>query len=424
MTECNTKTIELTRLSRKKVVADFTGGRMTSDAGLVMLREVERKLRLFDRVDAVVRDPRKPSTITHSQRTLIAQRIAAIAAGYEDLNDHETLRNDPAIQLFAGNLPEDTAPLASPSTLCRIENRITRDELVAMNRLFVEWYIESFETPPEEIILDFDATNDPVHGEQMNRFFHGYYDEYCFLPLYVFSCEQMLCAYLRPSDIDAAKHAWAILALITKRLRQVWPNVRIVFRGDSGFCRWKMLRWCEKNRVNYIVGIGKNPRLEEESESWRDAAETQYILTDQKQRLFGEFLYAAKTWDRPRRIIVKAEHTRLGANTRYVVTDLDGRPQKTYDEIYCARGEMENRIKEQQLMLFADRTSCHDFLANQFRLMLSSFAYVLLETLRRTALAATPLAHAQVSTIRVTLLKIAARVTISARRILLSLRWV
>jgi len=249
VTECNTGSIEFARLKGKKVVADFTGGRMTSDAGLLMLQEVERRLQLFDRVDAVVRDPRNPKWITHSQRTLIAQRIAAIAAGYEDLNDHQTLRNDPAIQLLTGNLPDETSPLASPSTLCRIENRITRKELVAMNQLFVEWYIESFDTPPKEIILDFDATNDPIHGEQEGRFFHGYYDEYCYLPLYVFAGEQMLCAYLRPSDIDGAKHAWAILALLTRRLRQVWPNVQIVFRGDSGFCRWKMLRWCDKNEV-------------------------------------------------------------------------------------------------------------------------------------------------------------------------------
>ena len=290
-----------------------------------------------------------------------------------------------------------------------------------MNQLFVEWYIESFDTSPKEIILDFDATNDPIHGEQKGRFFHGYYDEYCYLPLYVFAGEQMLCAYLRPSDIDGVKHAGAILALLTRRLRQVWPEVKIVFRGDSGFCRWKMLRWCDKNAVGYIVGIGKNKRLTAMTELWRDAAETQYLLTDEKQRIFGELSYAAKSWDRPRRVIVKAEYTRLGANTRYVVTNLPGDPQQLYDDVYCARGEMENRIKEQQLMLFADRTSCHDFLANQFRLMLSSFAYVLIETFRRTVLATTRLARAQVSTIRLTFLKIAARVTISARRILFRL---
>ena len=417
MTECNTGSIEFASLKGKKVVADFSGGRMTGDAGLLMLREAERKLKLFDRVDAVIRDPRNPNAVTHSQRTLIAQRIAAIAAGYEDLNDHQTLRNDPAIQLLTGNVPDEAAPLASPSTLCRLENRITRDELVAMNRLFVEWYIESFEEPPKEIILDFDATNDPIHGEQEGRFFHGYYDEYCYLPLYVFAGEQILCSYLRSANIDPAKHTWAILALLTKRLRQVWPDVQVVFRGDSGFCRWKMLRWCDKNSVKYIVGIGKNRRLTAMTELWRDVAETQYLLTDEKQRIFGEFFYAAKSWDRPRRVIVKAEYTRLGANTRYVVTNLPGDPQQLYDDVYCARGEMENRIKEQQLMLFADRTSCHDFLANQFRLILSSFAYVLIETLRRTVLATTRLARAQVSTIRLTFLKIAARVTISARRI-------
>ncbi len=421
MTDCTTKPIEFARTRRKNVVADFNGGRITSDAGALLLREVERKLRLFDRIDDLVRDPRDPKWITHQQRTLVAQRIAGIACGYEDLNDHQALRDDPLFQLLCREEVGEGLPLASPSTLCRLENRVGRDELVDMSRLLVEMFIESFDAPPKEIILDFDATDDTLHGDQVGKFFHGYYDSYCFLPLYVFAGDQLLCAYLRPSKIDGAKHAWAILALLTKRLREEWPDVKIVFRGDGGFCRWRMLRWCDNNDVYYIVGIGKNKRLTALGELWIDAAHTQYIITEQEQRMFTDFLYSAKTWDRRRRVIQKSEYTSRGTNTRYVVTNLSGDSKALYDSVYCARGEMENRIKEQQRMLFADRTSCHEFYANQFRLMLSSFAYVLIETFRRTALVGTEMAKSQCSTIREKLLKIGARIVVSARRVVLHL---
>lgn len=421
MTECNTKRIEFSRVQRRELIADFAGGRLTSDAGSVLLREVEKKIDLFSRIDQIIADPRNPEKITHQQRTLLAQRIMGIAMGYEDLNDHETLRTDPALQVATSLAPEEDRPLGSPSTLSRLENRIKRKELVEMNALFVELFIESHDEAPQEIILDFDATDDLTHGNQERSFFHGYYDHHCFLPLYVFCGQQLLCAYLRSSRLDGAKHAWAILSLLVKRFREVWPEVKIVFRGDSGFCRCKMLNWCEKNDVDYIVGIGKNARLNAMSLFWTDAAETQYLLTNEKQRLFGELSYAAGTWSKERRVIVKAEHTEKGSNPRFVVTNLQGAPQSLYDDIYCARGEMENRIKEQQLYLFADRTSCHEFYANQFRLLLSSFAYVLFEALRREFLADTPLDRAQVSTIRLKLLKVAARVVVSVRRIVFHL---
>ena len=285
----------------------------------------------------------------------------------------------------------------------------------------MELFIESHKTPPKQVILDFDATDDLVHGQQEGRFFHGYYDSYCFLPLYVFAGEQLLCAYLRPSNIDEAKHAWAILALIAKRLRQAWPNVKIIFRGDSGFCRHRMLRWCDRHNVDYIVGLAKNPVLLRMSATVMRQAEDQFKQTGQKQRLFGQLSYAAGTWDRSRRVISRIEHGQKGANPRFIVTSLQGDGQTLYEKTYCARGEMENRIKEQQLGLFADRTSCHDFVANQFRLLLSSMAYVLIETLRRTCLAATDLARAQATTIRLKLLKIAAVVRISVRRIVIHL---
>lgn len=270
-------------------------------------------------------------------------------------------------------------------------------------------------------MLDFDATDDPIHGQQEGRSFHGYYDGYCYLPLYVFCGQKLLVAYLRPSNIDAAKHGRAILKLLVTRLRQVWPKVKIIFRGDSGFCRWKRMRWCDRHDVKYILGLARNKVLEKLAEPLMLRAKQQYELTKQKQRIFAEFQYAAGPWDQERRVIHKAEHGCQGDNPRFIVTNLGGEPQALYDEIYCARGEMEDRIKEQQLGPFAGRTSCHHFVANQFRLLLSSFAYVLIQTLREKALAGTELARAQVSTIRTKLLKIGAVVVSSVRRIVLHL---
>ena len=429
--DCNHSPFHLTPRGRRSVTAQFDAGAISSDGGVLLLRQVDRKLRLFDRIDQIIPDPRNPELIEHDQRTLIAQRVLAIACGWEDLNDHTTLRSDLVYQLAtdrkpAGKKPgqgdvDPQRPLASASTLCRLENRVSHSTCVEMNKLLVELYIESHATPPEEIVLDFDATDDPVHGKQEGRFFHGYYDHYCFLPLYVFAGDQLLCAYLRPSNIDEAKHAWAILALIARRLREAWPNVKIIFRGDSGFCRWRMLRWCDLHKVNYIIGLAKNSRLIGMSADPMAQAKEQFERTGQKQRVFGELAYAAGTWDGERRVIARIEHGDKGENPRYIVTNLQGDGQHLYEKVYCARGEMENRIKEQQLGLFADRTSCHDFLANQFRLLLSSMAYVLVETLRRTALVGTELASAQAGTIRLKLLKIGALVQTSFRRIVVHL---
>lgn len=421
MTQCTTKPIEFSRVSRKKIQADFNGGTLTSDGGAVLLREVDRGLGLIDAINACIPDPRNQDLIVHQQRTLLAQRIFGIALGYEDLNDHQTLREDPLFQTITERGIDEELPLASPPTLCRLENRVTRESLAQMAAVFVEQFINSHQRPPQQIILDFDATDDAIHGHQEGRFFHGYYDHYCFLPLYVFCGEQLLVSYLRPSKIDAAKHSRAILKLLVRRFRQVWPEVPIIFRGDSGFCRWRLMRWCDRHNVGYILGLAKNSVLLAQARQWMEQSAQQYQQTLQKQRLFGAFMYAAQTWDCRRRIIVKAEHLSKGANTRFIVTNLLGDPQELYDDLYCQRGEMENRIKEQQLYLFADRTSCHDFLSNQFRLMLSSAAYVLMETLRRVGLKGTELAAAQVSTIRLKLLKIGARVRHSVRRIVLHL---
>ncbi len=260
-------------------------------------------------------------------------------------------------------------------------------------------FIKRFESAPRELILDFDCTDDRVHGLQEGRHFHGFYYDFCFLPLYVFCGEELLVSYLRESNIDSAKHAWAILALLVKALRKRWPKVKIILRADSGFCRWKMLRWCERAGIHYIVGLAKNERLNTLSTKLHRRAQRKHQKTGHKVRLFTQFKYKAKTWDKKRRIIVKAEHSDRGANPRYVVTNLEGGSERLYDDIYCARGEMENRIKEQQLGLFSDRTSCHAWWANQFRLLLSSAAYVLLAALRRVGLSGTEWAHAQVGTI-------------------------
>ena len=306
--------------------------------------------------------------------------------------------------------------LASPSTVGRLERAADRSWAWAAHVTMVEAFIASFDTAPDELVLDFDATDDAVHGRQVGRFFHGYYDHYCFLPLYVFCAEQLLVSYLRPSNIDGAKHAWAILKLLVTWLRQAWPEVRIILRADSGFCRHRMLTWCERHGVGYIVGLAKNARLNDQASMWMAWAEAAYHHGGEKQRLFVDLRYGAKTWGRRRRVIARLEHGPKGANPRYVVTNLEGGGQRLYDDLYCQRGEMENRIKE-QLALFADRTSAHAWWANQFRLLLSSLAYTLVEAIRRLALEGTAMARAQVATIRLKLLKIGAVVIRNTRRV-------
>jgi len=414
---CNSELFHFPAVKRRTVSASFTGGDVTSDGGLPLLRQTDRRIGLTKALARVLPDPRDPERIEHPLLSLIRQRIYGLAQGYEDLNDHDTLRQDLAWQTSV----ERDQPLASSPTLCRLENRASREVAWAVHQVLVDQFIASFAQPPTELILDFDATDDRVHGRQEGRFFHGYYGDYCFLPLYVFCGEQLLVSYLRPSRHDAARHAWAVLKLLVRRLRQAWPQVRIIFRGDSGFCRWRLLRWCEDHGVQYVVGLAKNARVLGLAQSLIEQAQSDFQSQQVKQRYFGEVRYAAESWDRERRVLVKAEHTEKGSNPRWVVTNLEDDAQEIYDELYCARGEMENRIKEQQLGLFADRTSCHGWWANQFRLLLSSCAYVLLERLRALALAGTELARAQASTIRLKRLKIGAVVLRNTRRVRLLL---
>ena len=429
-TQCNTKPLEFEGHGRRRVVADFDGGPITSDAGALLLRRVEQRLSLFDQVADCFTDHRDPDRIQHSLRTLVAQRIVAIALGYEDLNDHDQLRHDPLMALFSENRRGDSAPLAGKSTLNRLElapsdgpdrtHKIDHDP-EDLQALLVELFSQAHPQPPDEIILDLDATDDPLHGEQQDRFFHGYYGGYCYLPLYIFCARHLLCALLRPANIDASAGALQQVQRIVTHLRSAWPDVKILLRADSGFAREDLMAWCEENQVDYLFGLARNPRLQE---AIRPELTQAKALSDQRQqpvRLFKDFRYRTrKSWSRQRRVVAKAEVLPRGPNPRFVVTSLSAHnhpAQPLYEQTYCARGEMENRIKEQQLDLFADRTSTHTFRANQLRLSFTAVAYVLMEGLRNWGLRHTCLARATVGSLRLKLLKIGAQVTTSVRRI-------
>ena len=419
MAKCSTFDGLIQAPKSRKLRVDFEGGDICANAGVLLLGGVDQRLGVTKAVAHVVaqHDPRDPRFTTHDVRPMVAQRILAIACGHEDLNDHARLCHDPLLQSTCGR---DEA-LASPSTLCRAEQWACREMNAGLSTLLVETFIKNQKAPPKSLTLDFDATDSILHGRQEGRFFNGYYGHYCYLPLYVFCGGEILVAHLRPSNIDGARHAWAILALLVKRLRKAWPGVTIIFRGDSGFCRHRMLTWCESHDVQYIVGIARNPVLEALTEGLSAAAKTAFEATGQNQRMYGETRYAAQTWSCQRRVIHKAEHNTLGENNRYVVTNLEGGAEGLYKDVYCARGDMENRIKEQQLDLFAERASAHLFAANQLRLLLSAFAYVLMERLRSLALCGTVFARAQCGTLRLHLLKVAAVIRRNTRSLHVSL---
>ena len=407
----------LKKIRKRQVKIDFDGGDVSSDGGLFLLSEVDNKINLLAPVAEILdsHDIRFQPKVRHSNLRMLRQRVNGIAAGHEDLNDHDELRHDTNHQVAA----DTDEALASSSTLCRMENSRggNRKACLRIAEVLVKNFISSFSTAPEELVLDFDATDDPVHGEQVGRFFHGHYDRYCFLPLYVFCGARLLVSYLRPSSRGASTHAWTILMMLVKRFRQQWPDVRIILRGDADFGGWKMLSWCDDNGVGYAAGMAGNSRLTSFSSRTIRKAEKAYRRTGCTAKIYNELHYAAQTWDRTRRVIVKAEHNSHGPNTRYVLSNLPGTPKHLYEKVYCARGDMENRIKEQQLYLFADRTSCHAWWANQFRLLLSSLAYTLVEHLRRTALTGTQFARAQAVTIREKLIKIGAVIVRNTRSI-------
>lgn len=446
MTECNQPALLFHDLGRREVVADFSGGTITSDAGGLLLREVEAQAGIVANFARCFEDFRDPELVEFTAEELLKQRIFALCLGYEDLNDHDTLRRDPLLATLVGRedptgadraLARDRGqPLAGKSTLNRLELTPSRasagsryKKIVArhhqIDRFFTQTYLDLHPTAPAEITLDLDATDDPLHGQQLGRFFHGYYQSYCYLPLYIFSGEHLLCAKLRPADIDAAAGAVKQVARIVEQIRARWPQVKIILRGDSGFCRENILRWCEEHGVDYVFGLAKNGRLTRILGAELHAAKLAYEATGQAARVFKDFTYRTQSsWSRARRVIGKAEHLAKGANPRYVVTSLSAEAcaaQELYEVRYCGRGELENRIKEQQLYLFADRTSCQTMRANQLRLWLSSVAYTLLQALRQFGLKETPLAQARCDTIRLKLLKIGALVRVSVRRVCFAL---
>jgi hypothetical protein len=425
--------LDFASLGSRKVTAAFDGGAMTSNAGALLLRGTDRAIGLSRQAAACFTDNRRQDRIEHSVETLIGQRIHGIALGYEDLNDHDELRHDPVLGLVSGKVEarrSDCAVLAGKSTLNRLEHapktdddryrKLSVDES-AMKKLFVGVFLKRHATPPQRIILDLDATDDPIHGDQEGRFFHGYYKCYCYLPLYIFCGRDLLLAKLRPANIDASAGAKEEIAWIVAQIRQSWPDVEIWLRADSGFCREELMAWCEAHGIHYVFGLARNPRLEVLIADELAETEAKSKENGKPERLFKELRYQTlKTWTRERRVVAKAEHLPKGKNPRFIVTSLKSEAveaQELYEKIYCARGDMENRIKECQLDLFADRTSTASLKANQLRLWFASLAYVLMTALRRLALAGTELAQATAGTIRLKLLKLGALVTVSVRRV-------
>jgi hypothetical protein len=446
MTECNQSSFDFEAHFSRQVTARFDGGQITTDAGALLLRKTEQRAGILRQFAACFTDHRRADRLEHSVAELVRQRVYALALGYEDLNDHDVLRADPLLALLAGKADlEGTRrrkardrgkPGAGKSTLNRLEltpqqasakaryKKIVMRE-TAIDELLTELYIQAQAQPPERIVLDLDATDDPLHGQQEGRFFHGYYGHYCYLPLYIFAGEHLLCARLRPSNIDASAGAQEEVERIVTALRRVWPGVRIILRADSGFCREPLMKWCEEHQVDYVFGLARNAKLERMVGGELQQVQQEYARTAQPARMFKEFTYRTKkSWSRARRVVAKAEHLAKGANPRFVVTSLPGEwmaGRALYEQFYCGRGDMENRIKEQQLALFADRTSTAQLRSNQLRLYFSSIAYCLLEALRRLGLAGTEMAKAQCQTIRGKLLKIGAQVRVTVRKVWVSM---
>src|SRR5271168_1415646 len=430
MTECNQEVFSFASHFSRRVESSFTAGQVSSDGGALLLRQADRKIGLLKRVGSCFTDRRSPLLVQHRLGEMLSQRIYGLALGYEDLNDHEQLRHDPLMAVLSGRRKLEE-PLAGKSTLNRLElpggcQRYHKIDYVPekIDALLCDLFIESHVEAPDQIVLDLDATDIPLHGHQPERFFHGYYDSYCYLPLYIFAGDQLLCARLRPANQDAAAGSVEEVCRIAAQLRERWPEVRIVLRADSGFCREELMAWCEQNRVDYVFGLQRNQRLRRIIGKQMHQAQLAHKDTAKAARVFAEFDYRThKSWSRSRRVVAKAEYLDKGENPRFVVTSLtpDKWPaQQLYEKFYCARGEMENRIKE-QMCLFADRLSTDEMKGNQLRLYFSALAYTLMEALRRLGLKGTEWAEAQVDTIRLKLFKIGAIVRISIRRIVLEL---
>ena len=435
MTECTGDGFVFEGRGRRQVVARFDGGDVSSEGGAILLREAESKVGVLKRFGECFRDGRRAERVRHSIEEMVTQRVLGLCLGWEDLVDHDDLRRDPLLATLVGKREPKKELLASSSTLNRLElgaeaveeseryKKISLD-FDAVDRLLVQAFLESYDEPPGEILIDFDATDDPLHGHQEGRFFHGYYDCYCYLPLYAFCGEHILCARLRRSDIDGAAGALEETQRIVGQIREAWPEVKIILRGDSGFCRESLMAWCEAENVEYVLGIARNDRLVKMIDGDLGIAQMQCAGTGEAARVYRDLSYRTiNSWTRSRRVVAKAEHSPKGDNPRFVVTSLPKgiEAKHLYEELYCARGEMENRIKEQQLYLFADRTSSHWMRANQIRLYFSSIAYSLMQALRRIGLAGTTMAKAQCHTIRLRLLKIGALVKVTVRKVWIKL---
>lgn len=444
-TQCKQTELEFQGLRRRRVVGRFDGGDVSSDGGALLLREVAERTGILERFAGCFEDGRRDGQIEHTVGELISQRVYGIALGYEDVIDHDELRRDPLFATVVGKADptggdrsrerDRGCALAGKSTLNRLETKAAvggegdRYKRISyrsheIDRLLAETFLDAHAEPPDEIVLDLDATDDPLHGEQEGRFFHGYYREYCYLPLYIFSGGFVLCARLRRSNSDASAGSLEELGPIVEQIRARWPGVRIIIRADADFCRDQILSWCEANGVDYVVGLAKNARLLKRIRKQLERVRRKHLVSGEAVRAFRSFTYRTlDSWSRRRRVVAKAEHLAKGANPRFVATSLSAQTygaRALYEGLYCARGDMENRIKEQQLYLFADRTSSHTMRANQLRLYFSTIAYVLLNELRRVGLRGTQLARAQVCTIRTKLLKIGVIVTLSVRRVRLA----
>ena len=407
-----TQKLTFSPLSRRQIEADFSGGHITSDAGLLLLREVDKQHRLTQQLASALNDDRNPLLVRHELKTLVRQRVFAVAAGYEDLNDHETLRFDQAHQTA---MEQDSA-LAGKSTLSRIERKADRQAIIKAHELLWHHFIDQHDQPPAEIVLDFDGTDIPVHGDQPGKFFNAYYDHHCYFPLYVFCGRHLLVSYLRTSDRSDSRHSWAILALLVRFIRQFWPDTRIVFRGDCGFYRPRLLSWCDRNQVDYLVGISKNSRLLKEVEAPSKLVKQAHEQLDEKVATTYRFLYQARSWKKARWIVSRLEEGELGSNPRFIISSRYDEGFELYYKQYCARGDMENRIKDQQLSLFADRTSSTRWWTNQWRLILSGFAYTLLERLR-DHLKKTRFERMSPCNLRLKLIKVGAVIIRNTRRI-------
>lgn len=405
------------RINNRNTEVSFDGEDLSTDGGLILIDEIDKKMGLIKKIASTIHDARDADRVTHTVENMMRQRVYALISGHEDINDHQTIKEDPLYQALFNT----EKSLASPSTICRFEKGIPLSTRIESQKSLIERFISSYDEAPQSITLDFDPTDVTLYGDQESKHYHGYYGDYCYLPLIVTCGHHLLVAHLRPSNIDGARHVWAVLALLVKAIRSAWPNVDITFRADSGLCRHRIFNWCEKHNVKYIVGLPSNSTLKKEVEDLSKEVESTYKATKEKQKKFTEFKYQAGTWKAERRVVAKSEYNALGPNNRFIVTNItEHAAQFLYDEVYCARGDMENRIKEYQVDMFGSRMSCSAYAANQFRMILSAIAYVYMNELRH-ALHEEGKTLSYCNTVRLKLIKVAVIMRKNTRKLYLQI---